>query len=105
MGKLEISEAAMLKPDQLEGLRPRLALAYQSWQSGHDLRALLPRKTFYRYRRELMEFGVDIAVKRPGSPESNVIPLRVVLHAYPSGVPEWAKGTPLYFDPSERKAA
>lgn len=104
MEKLEISEAAMLRPDQIDGLRPRLALAYQSWRAGHDLRQLLPRKTFYRYRKELLAFGVDIALQRPRV-ESNVIPLRVVLHAYPASVPEWAKGTPLYFDPAARRAA
>jgi II/X family phage/plasmid replication protein len=98
MAKLEISEAAMLKPDEIDGLPPRLQLAYQSWRAGHDLRATLSRATFYRYRAELLKHGVDIALRRP-SVESNVIPLRVVLHAYPVGVPEWARGTPLYFEP------
>jgi II/X family phage/plasmid replication protein len=99
MDKLEISEAAMLKPDKLEGLPPRLALAYQSWQSGHDLRAMLSRATFYRYRAELLKHGVDIALRRPHAPESNVVPLRVVLHARPVSVPAWAHNTPLYFEP------
>ena len=99
MAKLEISEAAMLKPAQLEGLSPRLVLAYQSWVAGHDLRELLPRRTFYRYRAELLAVGIDIALKRPGAAESNVIPLRLVLHAYPVSVPEFARNTPLYFEP------
>jgi II/X family phage/plasmid replication protein len=98
MEKLEISEAAMLKPDVIEGLAPRLAMAYQSWMAGHDLRNYFSRASFYRYRAELLKHGVDIALARPRI-ESNVIPLRVVLHAYPVGVPEWARGTALYFEP------
>jgi len=30
---------------------------------------------------------------------SNVVPLFKVLEAVPVGVPDWAEGTPLYFEP------
>jgi len=99
MAKLEISEAAMLKSDVLDGLSPRLQLAYQAWLEGHDLRTILPARTFYRYRKQLLAHGVDVALVRPRD-RSNVIPLRVVLHGRPVSVPDWAIGTSLYFDPS-----
>jgi len=104
MAKLEISEAAMLKSQVLEGLPGRLVAAYQCWLEGHDLRTMYTRPTFYRYRRELLKLGVDIALVRPRE-RSNVIPLRVVLHGHPVSVPDWAKGTPLYFEPSTFKRA
>jgi II/X family phage/plasmid replication protein len=104
---LQIAEANMIDAPNLEGLSPRIRAAYQLWSDGHDLRALYPRNTFYRYRRELLEQGIDVAVKqeRTGPDLSNVVPIRVVLNAYPARVPEWAIGTPLYFEPRARVAA
>lgn len=103
---LEIAEATMLEPARLEGLPLRLQSVYQLWADGHDLRQLLSRPTFYRHRKALSAFGVDIAVKRdrPGEGATNVVPLRLVLTATPSGVPDWAVGTPLYFEPRSRVA-
>ena len=34
---------------------------YTLWQKGYNLKELLPRNTFYRHRKELLKFGVDIA--------------------------------------------
>lgn len=101
MEGLQIAEATMIDAPTLDDLPGRLQLAYQAWKTGSDLRATLPRRTFYRYRTELLRHGVDIAVRqeRTGPDLSNVVPLRTVLHAYPVGVPDWAAGTPLYFEP------
>lgn len=98
MAGLNLSDATMRDTKTLEGLSPRLQLAYDAWSSGADLRAILPARTFYRYRRQLLPLGIDLAIKRPRT-ESNVIPLRVVLTGKPLEVPSWAKGTPLYFEP------
>lgn len=103
---LQIAEATMIDAPTLDGLPGRLQLTYQAWKAGQDLRATLARNTFYRYRRELLKHGVDIAVKqeRQGPDLSNVVPLRVVLNAYPLAVPDWAVGTPLYFEPRAKVA-
>lgn len=102
---LQISENAVLNAETLSGLAPRAQLAYNSWREGHDLRQMLPRKTFYRYRKELLALGVDIAVVQPRRQKTtNVVPLRIVLQAVPVSVPDWAVGTPLYFDPVKRAA-
>jgi II/X family phage/plasmid replication protein len=103
---LQIAEASMLDAQVLDGLAPRLLGVYQLWKDGHDCRGIYPARTFYRYRRELLAYGIDIAVKqeRSGPDLTNVVPLRTVLHAYPINVPEWAVGTPLYFEPRARVA-
>lgn len=103
---LEIAETTMLDSHVFEGLQGRQQLAYQAWKDGHDLRLTLSRPTFYRYRTELLKHGIDIAVKqeRSGLDMTNVVPLRTVLHAYPVGVPDWAVGTPVYFEPRARVA-
>jgi len=104
--RLNIAQADMIEPSTLEGLSGRLQVAYQAWVDGHDLRRMLSRRTFYRYRAELLEHGVDIALKRPReeAARSNVVPLRLVLQARMVSAPEWAVGTPLYFEPRARVA-
>lgn len=94
MAQLNISEATMIDADQLAELPPRLQLVYDAWKSGKDLRAILPRPTFYRHRAALLAFGIDLALVQP-SRQDNVIPLRVTLVGKPSTVPHWAIGTDL----------
>ncbi len=102
---LQISEASMHSPDsRVQGLRPAVQGAFALWQAGSDLREIYPKATFYRHRAELLQHGVDIAIKCPVASRepSNVVPLRVVLQGRPAGIPDWARGTPLYFDPRAR---
>lgn len=104
LSKLQFSENTVVHfaDDRLKELKPRLKVAYQEWQAGYDLRAIYKRPTFYRYRRELLDaLNLDIAIPSGNTPEppSNVIPLRIVLEAKPMQVPDWAKGTSLYFEP------
>jgi II/X family phage/plasmid replication protein len=104
-GQLTISEATMRDPADMAELPPKLRSVYQLWHDGHDLREIFPaRMTFYRHRKALLAYGIDIAVKRPRE-VSNVVPLVVTLVGREVGVPDWARGTPLYFDPAARRAA
>lgn len=103
-GRLTISEATMREPSKLDALPAKLRSVYQLWDDGHDLREIFPTRTWYRHRKALLAFGIDIAVKRPRE-RTNVVPLVVTLVGREVGVPDWARGTPLYFDPSARAAA
>ncbi|MBE2492605.1 hypothetical protein ILR85_18465, partial [Acinetobacter baumannii] len=89
ISKLEMSDVYMLKDDVLDDLPYRLRLTYQAWLNGDDMRAILSRPTFYRYRSQLLKYGVDISTKSPKE-KSNVIPLIRVLEAKPVGIPDWA---------------
>jgi len=104
---LQISDATMIDSDVIESLPTRYKLIYQSWKDGHDLRTIFPRNTFYRHRRALLAYGVDISIKqdRHEAETSNVVPIRVVLVGKPVDVPEWAYNTPLFFQPSYAIAA
>lgn len=88
-----------LSSEILNALRPAVRTAYHAWESGADLREVLSRPTFYRYRKELLSHGVDIATLVPKDSPSNVVPLFRTLEAVPAPVPEWAVGTALYFEP------
>ena len=65
ISKLEMSDVYMLKDDVLDSLPPRLRMVYQTWLNGDDLKQILPHNTFYRYKKALREFGVDISTKSP----------------------------------------
>jgi II/X family phage/plasmid replication protein len=88
---LDMSNNFKLSSTITDGMPTGMRLAYFSWLSGIDLRAELPKNTFYRYRRKLKEHDIDIALVRDlDKPADNVIPLIRVLEAEPVGIPEWA---------------
>lgn len=103
--RLEMSEKHTLTDIDLTGLPPRLVAVYHLWKEGHDMRKLYPRETFRRYRKQLISHGIDISIKQGNrlEPAPNVIEFRRVLRPERCAqVPEWAMGTPLYFEPRRR---
>lgn len=98
LGGLTMTTIKTVSAQLLDSLRPALRVAVQAWETGADLRVSLPHRTFYKYRAELLPLGIDIATLRPRE-GANVIPMVRVLEAVPVGVPGWAQGTPLYFEP------
>ena len=90
MGRIEMTKNATLVDDQLMSL-PRAAQAtYQMWRTGISCREMLPKNTFYRHRRLLLDSGIDINFP-PISPErNNVVPLLRIVEAVPIANPGWA---------------
>ena len=89
LDNLEMSDVYMLKDDVLDSLPMRLRMVYQSWLNGDDLKQIMTKPTFYRVRKEMEKYGIDISTKSPKE-KSNVIPLIRVLEAKPVGIPDWA---------------
>lgn len=89
ISNLELSDNMAIPNEQLLTLPSRLRLVYQSWLAGDDLRTFLSRPTFYRYRKQLLDYGVDISIVQD-STRSNVIPLIRYLEAVPADIPQWA---------------
>ena len=88
---LEMSNNIRLTDDVLSGLPARMKMSYLAWLHGEDLKLILPKNTFYRYRRELKQYDIDIGIKRDTKEDkNNVIPLIRVLEAQPVGIPHWA---------------
>ncbi|MBA5685394.1 hypothetical protein H3N34_19730, partial [Photobacterium damselae subsp. damselae] len=99
MGRIEMTNQNV-RDDLVFNLKRHVRSTYLLWKAGEDLRTLLPKNTFYRHRRELLSHGVDISVPVPKDDNlSNVVPLRRILSLRPAGVPDWAYGTPLMFEP------
>jgi len=99
LSRIKMTDNFKLAPEILEGLPGRLRGVYALWEEGNDLRQVYPPRTYYRYRAELLKHNVDIAVLQDKKPENNVVPLVRILEAIPASIPEWAMGTPLYFQP------
>lgn len=89
LDNLEMSDNMTLQPKNLEILKPRLRMVYQTWLAGDDLRKVLPKNTFYRYRRELLQYGIDISIVQLNE-RKNIIPLIRYLEAEPAEIPCWA---------------
>lgn len=97
---VQLNDTVRLADDELRGLPGRLVAVYEAWRAGRDVRALYSRPTFYRYRRELLEHGIDIARVRPRVVQADTEyvggePLRGLLSGPGCDSPEWAKGTEL----------
>ena len=106
LSKLEFSQnmTATKQPDYFEKLPARLVGPVQLWNEGHDLRTMYPRRTWYRYKKDIQNLiGLDISLPPPKDKpnSSNVVPLVRILEAVPMDVPSWAKGTDLYFEPPQ----
>lgn len=99
MGRVEMSDQKE-RDNLILDLPRHLGLTYLSWKEGHCLKTLLPKNTFYRHRRELLDFGIDISIPKPKEENiNNVVPLRRVLEMRPAGIPDWAFGTDFLFEP------
>jgi II/X family phage/plasmid replication protein len=104
VAKLQLNGEMRIPADELGGLATAVRHVYELWLSGADVRGSMPKATFYKRRSQLIPFGVDIAVAVPNH-RSNVVPLIRYVEAVAAAVPEWAIGTPLFFEPSRRRSA
>jgi II/X family phage/plasmid replication protein len=98
---LELTDMVRLVDQVVADLPGRLVPVYDAWRAGRDLRALYSKRTFYRYRRQLLDLaGVDIArvQLRPVVTEAEYLggfPIGPLLRGPGVGPPEWARGTEL----------
>jgi II/X family phage/plasmid replication protein len=63
---------------------------YYLWRRGYDLRQHLSKSTFYRHRKILLTYGVDISVLHPNPERETVVPLQRIIEAVPVAIPDWA---------------
>lgn len=98
LGNMTMTTSATLTAEVRETLTTSQRLAYSAWLAGEDLRAVLSNGAFYNLRNKLLPHGIDVATTLPKE-ASNVVPLIRVLEAKPAPIPDWAEGTPLYFEP------
>ena len=88
---LEMSNNFVLNDDVLDALPTKLRLYYKAWLRGDDLRQDLPARTYYRIRKQLKEYDINIELVRDvDKPVDNVVPVIRILEAEPVSIPDWA---------------
>jgi II/X family phage/plasmid replication protein len=90
IGRIEMTEKMTLSDDVVLKLPRSLAGTYHLWKAGNTPFDILPKPTFYRHRKKLLEYGVDISNPPPFAAGNNVVPLVRVLEAKPVEIPQWA---------------
>ncbi len=99
--KIELNDALRLAEEVVDQLPPKLVPIYDAWRAGRDLKHLYAKNTFYRYRRQLLAYQIDIAEVRPREVVSQTQylmggrSLKSFLVGPGVSVPDWAKGTDL----------
>lgn len=88
--KIEMSEQIKLTDETMMEMPNKLRSTYTLWVEGHDLRSLLSKPTYYRHRKELKEYGINIDLRPESTQKSNVVPLVRLLEAQPAKIPSWA---------------
>lgn len=90
LGRIDMNTQATLFDAQILELPRCVQSTYQLWKQGACLKDMMPKPSFYRHRKILLEQGIDITCP-PSSPEiSNVVPMFRVLEAVPVSTPDWA---------------
>lgn len=101
VGRIQMSEQKATGELFMQIKSRPAAATYQMWLEGHDLRQILPKNTFYRHRRLLLEHGVDISIPHPREEQrpSNVVQFKNVLQMRVAETPDWVQGTAYLFEP------
>lgn len=90
LGKIEMTDQIRLTDEVTSKLPNKLIATYTLWTEGHDLRNMMSKATYYRQRKALMEYGINIDLRPCEPAQSNVVPLFRILEAKPAEVPDWA---------------
>ena len=86
-----MTEQIKLSNKILLNMPVKLRSTYTLWSEGHDLRSLMSMSTYYRHRKDLKKFGINIDLRPETSNKSNnVIPLIRILEAKPAEIPNFA---------------
>lgn len=99
VGRIEMSNQTV-RDKLLFDLPKSVRQSYLAWSAGHDVRLFVGKTKFYKDRKTLLEYNIDILVPKPTEDTfTNVVPLKRVLELKPCGIPDWAYGTQMLFEP------
>ncbi len=101
-----VERIQMASQMKIENLSSKIKLSgvkstYLLWLNGEDPRLILPKNTFYRHRRTLLEHDVDISILNTKEQQdtAKIVPLCKVLELKPAEFPHWVSGTEFLFEP------
>lgn len=99
LAKLRLGGHVVLDPAALQSIPLTLRPTYSNWVHGSELLSLMSRAKYFRHRRQLLEYGINIGVP-PQTGQVPTIRLSEYLETPCMEVPSWAVGTELYCEPA-----
>lgn len=98
--QLQLSGTVLEGVDICDGMSTAVANTYRMFELGIDLRSVLPRTTWYRMRKDLLKFGLDISLEVGDRRKAGtLVSVLEMFHKQRAKVPEWAVGTIHYYQP------
>lgn len=88
--KIEMNSNTALIDDDLTKVPRTVQATYFMWKTGVSCRELLSKTQFYRHRKILKSYDIDINFPPHNIENNNVIPLLRVVEAVPVDIPQWA---------------
>lgn len=61
LGRIDMNNQSV-NTGRIDHIPRHLQSTYLLWKQGEDLKNILPKPTFYRHKRDLMTYGIDIAL-------------------------------------------
>lgn len=98
VGRIEMNQNTILSDEKITKLPRKIQSTYLLWKQGANMKEMLPHNTFYRHRRELLLFGIDINFYCDSPDSNNVVPLVRTLEAKPAEIPVWIYDKGFIFD-------
>ncbi|EFJ8599853.1 TPA: Replication-associated protein G2P [Escherichia coli] len=98
VGRIEMNQNTILTDEKIINLPRKIQSTYLLWKQGANMKEMLPKPTFYRHRKELLSFGIDINFYCESPDSNNVVPLVRTLEAKPAQIPSWVYEKGLIFD-------
>ncbi|WP_250113755.1 phage/plasmid replication protein, II/X family, partial [Escherichia coli] len=98
VGRIEMNQNTILTDEKIINLPRKIQSTYLLWKQGANMKEMLPKPTFYRHRKELLSFGIDINFYCESPDSNNVVPLVRTLEAKPAKIPSWVYEKGLIFD-------
>ncbi|WP_214295087.1 phage/plasmid replication protein, II/X family, partial [Escherichia coli] len=83
VGRIEMNQNTILTDEKIINLPRKIQSTYLLWKQGANMKEMLPKPTFYRHRKELLSFGIDINFYCESPDSNNVVPLVRTLEAKP----------------------
>jgi II/X family phage/plasmid replication protein len=103
LSRIQMTDQIQLSTDVTNNLPNKLVATYTLWNEGHDLRNMMSKATYYRQRKALMEYGINIDLMPCKASTTNVVPMFRILEAKAATIPQWAFSNNL-IHPSARSA-
>lgn len=89
IGRCDMNANVELTNETENKLPNQVLGTYMLWKEGRSVKDIIPKATYYRHKKILKQFNIDITVQQVLINQSNVIPLLRVLEAKPVQRPEW----------------